>query len=105
MAYKLSQSIYSMSIVVSTCHWVFSYEVVNVIIFQCIGLFFTFPVLMQVIYDNHQWIPKMLCTCKRDEKCWWAQLMDHCKNSFLVLLQIVKRDANVFDIYVSNIIF
>ena len=105
MAYQLSQSIYSMSIVVSTCHWVFSYEVVNVIIFHCIGFFFTFPVPMQVRHENHQWIPTMLCTCKCDEKCWRAQLSDHCKNIFLVLLQIVRRDANVFEIYVSNIRF
>jgi hypothetical protein len=33
MACQFPQSIYSMSIVVSTCHWAFSYEVVNVIIF------------------------------------------------------------------------
>jgi len=33
MAYQLSQSIYSMSLVASTCHRVFSYESVNVAIF------------------------------------------------------------------------
>jgi hypothetical protein len=85
MAYQLYQSIYSMSIVASTCHWVFSYQIVNAIIFHCICLFFTFPVLMQVRYRNHQWIPAMLYTCKCDEECWWSQLPDHCKNSFLVL--------------------
>jgi hypothetical protein len=105
VAYQLSQSIYSMSIVVSTCHWVFSYEVVNVIIFQCIGFFFTFPVPMKVRYGSYQWILAMLCTCKCDEKFWLAQLPDHCKNSFFVLLQIVRRGANVFEIYVSNIRF
>jgi hypothetical protein len=105
MAYQLYQSIYSLSIVESTCHWVFSYEVVNVIIFQCIGLFFTFLVPMQVRYRSHQWIPTMLFTCKRDEKCWRAQLSDHWKNSFLFLLQIVRRDVNAFEIYVSNIRF
>jgi hypothetical protein len=87
MAYQLSQSIYSMSIVASTCHWVFPYEVVNAIIFQCIRLFFTLYVLMQVRCYSHQWIPAMLCTCKCDEKCWRSQLSDNCKNSFLVLLQ------------------
>ena len=40
MAYQLSQRIYSMSIVSSTCHRVFSYEVVNVVIFQCIVFFY-----------------------------------------------------------------
>jgi hypothetical protein len=94
-----------MSIVMSTCHWVFSYEVVNVIIFQCISLFFPFPVPIQCRHRSHQWIPVMLCTCKCDEKSWGSQLSDHCKYSFLVLLQVVRRDANVFEIYVSNIRF
>jgi hypothetical protein len=107
MTYQLPQIIYSMPIVASTCHWVFSYEVVNVIIFQCINLFFPFPVHVpiQCRHCNHQWILVMLCTCKCDEKCCGSQLSDHCKNIFLVLLQIFRRDANVFEIYVSNIIF
>jgi hypothetical protein len=105
MAYQLYQRIYSLSIVESTCHWVFSYEVVNVIIFQCIGLFFTFLVPMQVRYRSDQWIPIVLFTCKRDKKCWRAQLSDHWKNNFLFLLEIVRRDVNAFEIYVSNIRF
>jgi hypothetical protein len=65
----------------------------------------TFHVPMQVRYGSHQWISAMLCTCKCDEKCWWAQLPKHCKNIFFVLLQIVRRCADVFEIYVSNIRF
>jgi hypothetical protein len=105
VTYQLPQSIYFMSIVMSTCHWVFSYEVVNVVIFQCISLFFPFSIPIQCRHRSHQRILVMLCTCKCDEKIWGSQLSDHCKYSFLVLLQVVRRDANVFEIYVSNIRF
>ena len=105
MTYQLPQSIYFMSIVTSTCHWVFSYEVVNVIIFQCLSLFFPFPVPIQCRHRSHQRIPMMLRTCECDEKIWRSQLSDHCKCVSIDLLQVVRRDVNVLEIYVPNIKF
>ena len=81
MAYQLSQSIYSMSIVASTCHWVFSYEVVNVIIFQCINLFLRFMFLCK------------LDTAATNGSRQWSTLVNVMKNvggpNFQIIAKIV----------------
>jgi hypothetical protein len=44
-------------------------------------------------------------TCECDKKGWKPQLSYHFKYVFLYLLQVIKRNVDVFEVYVSNIIF
>jgi hypothetical protein len=94
-----------MSIVSSTCHRVFSYEVVNVIIFQCIVFFFLHFLLLcrseTTATNGSQQCSALVNVMKNvgGPNCRIIAIL------FFLLLQIVRRGVDVLEIYLSNIRF